>query len=250
MKRVISALISISMILLLLFPVQTLANSNDNITITIANYKTDESDQDLINFTIYSMDEKEFKGHLIVKDSTGVVNVDTDVEGKISYYGIYYVCFCTFKTSWIFVSYNSNATITVYPYEGIANVGFGGEGWVATLGEYTCKGTVDKYYEPNLSFNKKDMQMCMALSNAMYKWEKENYILTSVYNVLDDFYPDADDDEIEVYGYTDSNGETDSDSENAPFAIMNRKRKDGSLDIIVSIRGTYKEEWSGNTELT
>lgn len=250
MKRVISVLISISMILLLLFPVQTLADSNDNITITIANYKTDESNQDLVNFTIYSMDEKEFKGHLIVKDSTGIVNVDTDVEGKVSYYGIYYVCFCTFKTSWTFVSYNSNATITVYPYEGTANVGFGGEGWIATLGEYTCKGTVDKYYEPNLSFNKKDMQMCMALSNAMYKWEKENYILTSIYGVLDDFYPDADDDEIEVYGYTDSNGKTDSDSENAPFSIMNRKRKDGVLDIIVSVRGTYKEEWIGNTELT
>ena len=250
MKRVISALISISMILLLLFPVQTLANSNDNITITIANYKTDESDQDLINFTIYSMDEKEFKGHLIVKDSTGVVNVDTDVEGKVSYYGIYYVCFCTFKTSWIFVSYNSNATITVYPYEGTANVGFGGEGWVATLGEYVCKGTVDKYYEPNLSFNKKDMQMCMALSNAMYKWDTEDFVLKTLYSTLSSFDTKSLKSEIEAHGYTDDNGETDSDSENAPFAIMNRKNDNSSLDIIVTIRGTYYDEWIGNTELT
>lgn len=100
----------------------------------IYQYSNGESSNDKIKFEIYSTNKINFEGHLQVKDDSGAVNFDDDVSGTIKYFGNYFECYCEFKTTWIFgIKYNSNATITVYPFSGKANITFGGEGWIATM---------------------------------------------------------------------------------------------------------------------
>lgn len=248
LRKMICVLYSIVLLNGFIVPIEVKASDNASVIITNANYKTEINNPDQISFSIYSMDRFEFKGHLMVKDSTGIVNVDTDVEGSVSCFETYYICDCEFNTSWIFVKYKSKATITVYPLDGMANVQFGGEGWIATLGEYNCKGTISQYYESRLSFNEKDMQMSMALSNAMYSGNNEIIVANEITNLK--LYYLFDEKSIVVYGYTNDEDMVDSDKDNVPFAIINRKNDNDSLDIIVSIRGTYYDEWIGNTELT
>ncbi|MCI7265127.1 MAG: hypothetical protein MR480_05670 [Eubacterium coprostanoligenes] len=100
----------------------------------IYQYVNNKSSNDKIKFEIYSTDKTNFEGHLQVKDDSGAVNFDDDVSGTIKYFGNYFECYCEFKTTWVFgIKYNSNATITVYPFSGKENITFGGEGWIATM---------------------------------------------------------------------------------------------------------------------
>lgn len=251
MKKILSVIIAITIILCSNMPLLVQAETKNNVQITIGRYSSLKESSDEITVEIYSISGGEFSGHLKVKDSDGAVDFDNDVSGTSTYYKDHYVCYCEFKTTWVFgIKYNSNATITVYPYSGKSYIAFGGEGWIATMGEHELSGTKDEYYEPKFSFSKSDMQMCMALSNAMYCDNTEVSIRSIIYSTLKKSFFQVDLNETKVYGYTNSNNKEDSNKDNAPFAIMNRKNEDSSLDIIVSVRGTYKDEWIGNTELT
>lgn len=100
-------------------PLLVQAETKNNVQITIGRYSSLKESSDEITVEIYSISGGKFSGHLKVKDSDGAVDFDNDVSGTSTYYKDHYVCYCEFKTTWVFgIKYNSNATITVYPYSG------------------------------------------------------------------------------------------------------------------------------------
>lgn len=219
----------------------------------IYQYSNGESSNDKIKFEIYSTNKINFEGHLQVKDDSGAVNFDDDVSGTIKYFGNYFECYCEFKTTWVFgIKYNSNATITVYPFSGKANITFGGEGLIALMGEYELLGSKNDFYNSELMYNDYDIRMCLDLSNTMYCSDKSNInIVEKNINELSEKYKLS---SISVENYEtfiNSKSTIDFNKENAPFAMMYRiDEKNNSVDMIVSIRGTYYDEWQGNTEIT
>lgn len=137
-----------------MIPIQVYAESSINKHYIIFQYSNGENSNDKIEFKIYSTNKANFDGHLKVKDDSGAVNFDNDVSGTIKYFDDHFQCYCEFKTTWIFgIKYNSNATITVYPFNGKANIAFGGEGWIATMGEYELVGTKNEFYTSELQYN-------------------------------------------------------------------------------------------------
>ncbi len=105
-------------------------------------------------------------------------------------------------------------------------------------------GTKDKFYNKYLSYSETDFKMCMALSNEMYGMQKDKQVATNIKNLVDDNFEKVTSNEITVKNYTD-----DKNPDNVAFAMLNRKNE-SSIDIIVSIRGSYNEEWQGNVQLT
>lgn len=115
-----------------LVPINTYASeTSENISFS-AMYLGQSSDGTLdVYFSISSVFEDTFNGHLTIKDSNSILNVDTDISGDITFLEDRYRCYAEFKTSWIFgIKYNSNITVDVYPMEGKAYCTGGGEGWM------------------------------------------------------------------------------------------------------------------------
>lgn len=135
-------------------------------------------------------------------------------------------CECICKGSWHWEDFIMTGTKFNYP------VGFG----------------VDSQFT---SFSENDMKLCMNLSNAIYgddrvKIDNPKYSET-ISNLISDICAKNklnNDKELILYNTIDS------DKDNAAFAITNRVNDDGSIDIFVILRGTLKDEWQGNTEIT
>lgn len=135
-------------------------------------------------------------------------------------------CECICKGSWHWEDFIMTGTKFNYP------VGFG----------------VDSQFT---SFSENDMKLCMNLSNAIYgddrvKIDNPKYSET-ILNLISDICAKNklnNDKELILYNTIDS------DKDNAAFAITNRVNDDGSIDIFVILRGTLKDEWQGNTEIT
>lgn len=237
-----------------LVPINTYASeTSENVSFS-AMYLGQSSDGTLdVYFSISSVSENTFNGHLTIKDSNSLLSVDTDISGDITFFEDHYRCYAEFKTSWLFVKYNSNITVDVYPIEGKAYCTGGGEGWMFQVDSLELNGTKNGFYNKQLSYNENDMKLCMALSNAMYV-EKNKQNELQVEGILDDtvnlFSNDVIHSNPSVYNYRDEEiRDIENNPNNVAFAIM--KRDNGNkLDIIVTIRGTYYDEWIGNTELT
>ena len=134
MKKILSVIIAITIILCSNMPLLVQAETKNNVQITIGRYSSLKESSNEITVEIYSISGGEFSGYLKVKDSDGAVDFDNDVSGTSTYYKDHYVCYCEFKTTWVFgIKYNSNALIDVYPFKGTAKISFGGEGWIATM---------------------------------------------------------------------------------------------------------------------
>lgn len=101
------------------------------------------------------------------------------------------------------------------------------------------------------SFSENDMKLCMDLSNAIYgdndvKIDNPKYSET-IFNIISNICVKnklKSDKELMLYNTIDS------DKDNAAFALTNRVNEDGTIDMFVVIRGTLKDEWQGNTEIT
>ena len=253
-RTIICVIIMAIFVNMWLVPINTYASkTSENVSFS-SMYLGQSSDGTLdVYFSISSVSENTFNGHLTIKDSNSLLNVDTDISGDITFLEDHYRCYAEFKTSWLFVKYNSNITVDVYPMEGKAYCTGGGEGWMFQVDNLELNGTKNSFYNKQLSYNENDMKLCMALSNAMYV-EKNKQNELQVEETLDDtinsFYDDIIHSEPSVYNYRDEETrDIENNPDNVAFAIM--KRDNGNkLDIIVSIRGTYYDEWIGNTELT
>lgn len=237
-----------------LVPINTYASkTSENVSFS-AMYLGQSSDGTLdVYFSISSVSENAFNGHLTIKDSNSLLSVDTDISGDITFFEDHYRCYAEFKTSWLFVKYNSNITVDVYPMEGKAYCTGGGEGWMFQVDSFELNGTKNGFYNKQLSYNENDMKLCMALSNAMYAKKNKQYendikkTLEKTINLFSDIGKDS---EPLVYNYRDEETrDIENNPDNVAFAIM-KKDNGNKLDIIVTIRGTYYDEWIGNTELT
>ena len=187
MKKLVSFIVSIIMLISIFCPLNTYASeTSENVSFS-AMYLGQSSDGTLdVYFSISSVSENTFNGHLTIKDSNSLLNVDTDISGDITFLEDHYRCYAEFKTSWLFVKYNSNITVDVYPMEGKAYCTGGGEGWMFQVDNLELNGTKNSFYNKQLSYNENDMKLCMALSNAMYV-EKINKMNCPDVNHIMDF---------------------------------------------------------------
>lgn len=61
---------------------------------------------------------------------------------------------------------------------------------------------------------------------------------------------DLNTEDLRSYNYLNENNNKDSNKNDVAFSITYRKIDDNNVDLIVVIRGSYNDEWSGNAELT
>ena len=237
-----------------MIPTQVYAESSNDKHYISYQYSNSENSNDKIEFKIYSTNKANFDGHLKVKDDSGIVDFDNDVSGTIKYFDDHFQCYCEFKTTWVFgIKYNSNALIDVYPLTGKANITFGGEGWIATMGEHELVGIKNDFYNSDLMYKDHDIRMCLDLSNTMYSSNDEEIISKTIFNLSEKQNYKINKSTIESVAYREYKKpyKIDSNKENVPFAMMQRiDENNNSVDMIVSVRGTYYDEWQGNTEIT
>lgn len=245
--------LSIMLIISIVFSINILTPTESNAQeySFSASYSGNNNSENTFEFSISYVNKynKTFKGHITIKDTSLMVNIDMDITGTITFYKTYYTCTFKFNYRWWITSYQTLFTITVNPFEGTAYADGGGGILVYT--DFPLSGTINEYYNSNLSYNENDMKLCMTLSKKMYDkgnseidvaGELNKTMAEECINSYVDFYNN----ETNVYNYTD-----DENKDNVAFAILNRKNnEDDSIDLIVVIRGTYKDEWQGNVEIT
>lgn len=179
---------------------------------------------------------------------------------------------CYFRVNFYNNKYYSNITATVYPYEGRCECLCDGS-W--HLVDFEMTGTKFNFnIDPSKiidssEYNENNMILCMKLSNYIYGYkeiktnkngkEKEKKVLISYDNSFKNIINSRDKefyksskisrDSLKVYNFKHL-GINDHNADNVAFAIMLRENDDDSADVFVVIRGTYKDEWQGNTEIT
>jgi|GEM_PF-656714 len=219
-------------------------------------------------FTIYKMVNGRFKGNFTATN-LGSYDVNQNVEGNV--YDNYDSFTCVFSfTNY----YNTTFIIDVYPYEGYCECITSGS-W--HFEDFLMYGTRFQKPEGTISiaddnnYNNNDMLLCMHLSNDIYgykspyvdkngKEKEEEFTVSyseSFKNILKDkegnsFFTsnNISEDTLKVYNFKSFGTINDHKKDNVAFSIMLRNNNDGNADMIVVIRGTYKDEWQGNTELT
>lgn len=217
-----------------------------------AEYSGNYSSSTPFKFNIYSINKNDntFSGHIKIEDP--LVNIDKDISGEIDLYDTSYKCTFRFSYFWFITTYDALFDVTVCPLTGEA-VGNGGGGILLASVDFKLNGTVDKFYNRNLSYNEDDMKLCMAMSKEMYSADKESNIINNLSLLISNYDIDTLDAKIKAYNYTDKDDKDkpDSNKNNVAFALLNRKNStDNSIDLFVVIRGTYKDEWQGNIQIT
>lgn len=241
LKRIISIFMSIT-ILSTMFAFPTI-NSNAQTENNFAAFSGTYDYESPIEFKIYNVNNNNtFLGNIKLNDTLATIN--KQVTGEIYFYDDYYTCKFTCSYRWLFTTYEAAFLFKIDPYDGTLT-GEGGGGMLLFSDNISMKGTINKFYDKSLSYSEYDMKMCMALSKTAYSGDYDKNLETNFINTLTKYVIGTEKKEIDVHNY-----DADSDPDNAAFAIMNRKNLDGSIDEIVVIRGTYREEWSGNVELT
>ena len=212
-------------------------------------------------FSIYELNNGSFSGHLYHSSSP---YIDEDISGDLYRNSTNYRC--------VFIANNERNSfdIYVYPYEGRANCTAYGRGFIL-YEEFSMVGSTDLLYNA-ISFNSNDMKMCMDLSANSYKdtlkktikigYEYDEFNI----NYTDFSIPENLINKLEEYSLfnlqTDDYSEMlsvnykDHNKDNVAFTVVRRENDSNndeiieSVDIIVVIRGTLKDEWQGNAELT
>lgn len=204
-------------------------------------------------FTINKIVGNRFRGSFSAQNidpysfSENVSGLVTSTEEKFT---------CYFRVSFYNGRCYSNIIATVYPYEGRCECLCDGS-W--HLVDFEMMGTrFIKNIDPNEiidspNYCENDMVLSAKFSDYIYmmKNNSSNDFIDLVKNEEKDIFDknSIDESSIKIYNFK-SIGTTDHNADNVAFAIMLRKLDDSTVDVIVVIRGTYKDEWQGNTEIT
>lgn len=242
-KRILSIILSFAIISTTIAAIPFKSNASTKSSF-VASYSGTYDGTTPMEFKISSYDTENgtFVGYLRIDDS--LVNIDQYVSGRAYFYGPYYECHIEFDYRWIFTTYDAAFNLKVDPFAGTVT-GEGGGGMLFFSETIYLTGTVDKFYNSSFSYNEDDMKLCMTLSNCVYYGGEDDVVQKSVYNTFNKYVSGTTENEILAFNYT-----NDMNADNAAFAIMNRKNNDNSIDIVVVIRGTYADEWTGNPQIT
>lgn len=220
-------------------------------------------------FTITKIAGNRFKGTFSAQN-IDKYSFTQNITGTVTKSSESFTCF--FSVNFYNNRYYSNIIATVYPYEGKCECFCEGS-W--HLVDFIMNGTkFSNKIDPNKvielsNYNEDDMILSMKLSNYIYgyketvtkkngKQEEKNVVISydkSFVNIIkktDTNFIDENnflESSIKVYNFKHL-GVTDHDADNVAFAIMLRETDKKSADVFVVIRGTYKDEWQGNTEIT
>lgn len=193
-------------------------------------------------FTINKIVDNRFRGRFAASN-LGSYSFNEAVEGKAYTSGNSITCIFTVK--FYNNRYYSNIVATVNMLEGTCECFCVGS-W--HMEDFVMTGTKFSYptnYGVGSEFSaysEEDMKICMALSDAIYDFKSvsDNEFL----DITKNYGIDKENNETSFYNMLDSN------ADNVAFAITNRENSDGSIDMFVVLRGTLKDEWQGNTEVT
>ena len=267
-KSIIATLLVLNM-LFIGFPKITMANTKQcyaqysGSTTASWGYKPD------CTFTITKIVGNRFKGTFSAQN-IGKYSFSENVSGVVTKGSESFTCY--FKVFFYNNMYYSNIIATVYPYEGKCECFCEGT-W--HLVDFIMNGTkFSNKIDPNKvielsNYNEDDVILSMKLSNYIYGYKetvtkkngekKEEDVVVSYdksfINIIKHKDPNLIDENsflensIKVYNFKHL-GITDHDADNVAFAIMLRENDKKSVDVFVVIRGTYKDEWQGNTEIT
>ena len=220
-------------------------------------------------FTINKIVGNRFRGTFSAQN-INPYNFTQNIEGTVKRDLESFTCF--FSVNFYNNKYFSIIRARVYPYEGKCECSCGGS-W--HLLDFEMTGTkfninIDSNKIINSSnYNENDMISCMKLSNYIYGYkiittkkdgsqEEEDVIASddkkfkNIISTKDPSFIDENnflENKIKVYNFKHL-GVNDHNADNVAFAIMLRENDKKSVDVFVVIRGTYKDEWQGNTEIT
>lgn len=206
-------------------------------------------------FTVNKIAKDRFRGTFSATNIGSYSFSNKAIEGKVFYSENAYTFI--FTVQFYENRYYSNIVATVYPYDGKCECRCAGS-W--HLLDFTMTGTKFNVYQDNKNivsennFNEEDMKLCMKLSTYIYS-VKNNFSKTFVKQILslenEEFFDvnNIKTSTLKVYNFKHF-GVDDHNANNVSFSIMIRENDENIADVIVVIRGTYKDEWQGNTEIT
>ena len=163
---------------------------------------------------------------------------------------------CDFIVKFYNGRYYSHIYATVYPYEGKCECLCAGS-W--HLVDFEMTGTkfvknIDQNEIINIpNYCENDMVLSAKFSDYIYmmKNNSSNDFINLVKTEEKEIFEknSFDESSIKIYNFKNI-GTTDHNADNVAFAIMLRETEENSVDVFVVIRGTYCDEWQGNTEIT
>lgn len=256
MKK-LKSFISIFLILLTFIPTSIItcyANQNDD-SEYYAQYSgsTDASwgYKPYCTFTVTKIVNNKFTGRFSAAN-LGQYSFDKAINGSVTFGKNSFTC--SFTVKFYNDRYYSNIIATVDKINGTCECFCEGS-W--HLEDFIMTGTkfnypvgfgVDSQFT---SFSENDMKICMNLSASIYGNKSVKSSNPEYSEKIKSFFKNDCknnglnyDNELILYNTLDSN------EDNVAFALTNRVNEDDSIDIFVTIRGTLKDEWQGNTEIT
>lgn len=210
-------------------------------------------------FTVEKIVDNRFIGEFAALN-LGTYSFSEKISGKVYTSNDSFTC--SFTVKFYNNRYYSNVVATVYPYEGKCECFCVGS-W--HLEDFTMTGTkISKTYnikpsdfeDDKLNYSQEDFNICLNSSANIYDKEFNNNseIPDLLYNSLleNNFYVDPESTESSLENFQDS------DPNNISYTISYRENdymtrscsKEKIADMIVILRGTNADEWSGNTEIT
>ena len=202
-------------------------------------------------FTVTKIVNNKFTGRFSAAN-LGQYSFDKAVNGNVTFGKNSFTC--SFTVKFYNDRYYSNITATVDKINGTCECFCEGS-WL--LEDFIMAGTKFNYPEgfgvdsQFTSFSENDMKICMSLSASIYGNKSVKSSNPEYSEKIKTFFKNDCqnnglnyDNELILYNTLDSN------KDNAAFALTNRVNEDGSIDMFVVIRGTLKDEWQGNTEIT
>lgn len=197
-------------------------------------------------FTIYDISNGRFRGNFSASN-LGSYNVSQAVAGAV--YDNYDSFTCVFSfTNY----YNTSFVITVFPFDGYCECITSGS-W--HFEDFEMTGTRFTYntnseISGNSEFNENDLKMCMILSKMAYGKKVKNHQNVELKNCIEHNRFNLSSVNLKSYNYYTENGKLESDPDNVAFSITYRENNENNIDMVVVIRGSYYNEWIGNTEIT
>lgn len=220
-------------------------------------------------FTINKIVGNKFRGSFSAQN-IGKYSFSENVSGFVTRGNDCFTCY--FRVYFYNNLYYSNIIATVYPYEGKCECFCEGTWHLVDFEMTGTKFSIDidssKIIDSS-DYNENDMILCMNLSNYIYGYkeiktkkngfQKKKDVVVSYDKSFKDIINHKDKDffntskiskdSLKVYNFKHL-GVNDHNADNVAFAIMLRENGDNSADVFVVIRGTYNNEWQGNTEIT
>lgn len=210
-------------------------------------------------FTVNKIVDNRFKGSFSASN-LGTYSFSENVTGRVYQSDDSFTC--SFTVKFYNNRYYSSITATVYPYEGYCDCFCAGS-W--HLEDFTMIGTIipkdyntepSKFDDDKLDYSQKDFDICLNAAANIYDkdFNNDSEIPDLLYNSLleNDFYVDSESTQSSLENFQDS------DSNNISYTISYRENEYSTqnqseirvADMIVILRGTNADEWSGNTEIT